>query len=1651
MASQVLTPQAVGSISDLSSRFDDLARRIRQVAFVRGLGRLAIVATLLCGLGLLADWLWPMSAGVRMAWLGIVVVAVGYTLWSAVLRPVFCTFTVAELAAIVESHYPHLGERLTSAVELTDPGIPEDHKGSALMREWLEADTLTSTEDLDFRQAVSSDRAKKTVGIGIFAAAVLAAPFLWASSSYGQLWSRFLTPWVAHELPAELYFQIPNGDRLAARGEDLTILAFPPKDVAPENLPQDVTLEWTTSGGETQYRPMTYSAEENAFTVTLPHVFEGFDYLVTAPRKRSERHTITVADRPEIQVVLLTITPPGYTGLPERRVDGSVKNVVAFERSRIQATVGFSHPVTKAEWVWEEFSNPESDAKDQTKADTESKNLRPTALPFLLSADRKTATVELLASSGWFSVKAQDDRGLTTAKQPARNLMILTDQAPKLVLTGQIGTTRARRNDKIQFEAKVVDDLRVAELELHLETAQGKTDVQSVPAAELGKPEVQHGFTLDLAKLELADGEWVKYRVRAADNRPLPRPNEVWSEERRIVIDPNAAPPGSEEVAQQQNDLRTVLEAIRQDVEKNREAMETLRKEATARKANNEPFTKQPELANLEQQQRDLAARLESLALKFGEHRLFANLTPETQRIARESVNEVAEQLNKAQAQPDLENQIERLEISQEELAAASQDLDKLAKRFDELADLERDLLVLPRLANQAERVAEQALDLSKRRDNPPAEETPDQQAAREQEQNGEQAALDQERQELTEELDKLFEHRPEILEAARKALLDQIGDLSKQAGDLANRQEGLTEALKNEAQEAAKEAAPIAEKQEELIKKAENLEPKKPEPKAEPKPDPKVENPSQQVTPIDPEELRKVLEQLKAGNLEAAKNQQQAIADRLEKLAEELQKQEELAKAKELADRQQQAANTTETDSQTAKDKQTLPSPEVRKTQQDELAELAKDTQDLQVDQKAEEEKQEALESLKKAAEKQEELEELIKKKTEKPAANPQKPNDPKAPQEPEPKADEELQRLIQENAKAQKDAADALKRLEQEMAKQEKEEELHNELNDLKQLAKKLVKAQAEKKDQETLDSEDVEQLADDARKVEKDIEQLKKDRETLENEQVAQAEPKSDPNDPRAENQEPNQEQPKPSDPNNSEPNQEPRKGSEPNASDPNNSEPNASDPNNSEPNASDPNRSDPKQSPAPDAKNADTKPNNENAKDPNPQRAEQSSQPADAAVKDLKARQAALAQQAENLANKIEADQGEESQANQNAKAAAENAEAARQQSSDGILKEAAKSAQKAADAAQAAAEELKDAPAPLAQEAKDQAQAQSDLAKELKNAAENPALRQAAQKAGQQALADSSKKLAQDLKQAAKQLTSQPLDLEKPGEKTDAAGEAATQASKEMQKAQADANQGDSANAATAGEKASESLRQAAGQSPAPMKATPENTLVPKDLAQQVAEARRQLEEAREQLKNAQAQAQSPPQQPMSDTNPSKSSDNKPGDNANPMSDQKPSGDPSGEPSDQKGQPGQGDPAGQPGEGQPGEGQPSGQAGQGQPSALAQSAKSLGQAAQSLSEAAQQMQGGVPGQNSNSAQASNSANSQGGPSSSASEGTGSQAPISLDALEAELHRQNRQEWGLLHGQLKTEILQGGGKKAGGDYAKLIELYSEEVNK
>src|SRR5215212_8896349 len=130
-------PLDVSLPDQLARGLSRLESHLRSLLVVRGVGVLFVVVAASLGAGLLIDFAFDLGPRARFSLL----VAHGTTAavgagW-LVLRPLLRRLPADELAAVVETAYPQLGERLMSTIELNDPTTPESQKGSLLMREEL--------------------------------------------------------------------------------------------------------------------------------------------------------------------------------------------------------------------------------------------------------------------------------------------------------------------------------------------------------------------------------------------------------------------------------------------------------------------------------------------------------------------------------------------------------------------------------------------------------------------------------------------------------------------------------------------------------------------------------------------------------------------------------------------------------------------------------------------------------------------------------------------------------------------------------------------------------------------------------------------------------------------------------------------------------------------------------------------------------------------------------------------------------------------------------------------------------------------------------------------------------------------------------------------------------------------------------------------------------------------------------------------------------------------------------------------------------------------------------------------------------------------------------------------------------------------------
>ena len=874
----------------LAQQFQRLRSRIRAVSAAGGIGLTLCVVSSVIGLAIISDILIELPLFLRAGMLCLtgVLSCLGLIFW--VLRPATQSVQDEELAAFVEKQFPELNERLISTVEFEQE---PDSSASPVMKKWLLQETVNYSKKVDFSDAVDASRAVRHCWWGGIACLALILPLLIVGDAYAVLFSRFMNPWGNYERVQNLILVIEEGDRVVAEKSDVTIEAKVRWRFQKGTIPESAWLESTTDAGATDARRLDWNAETESFKGTLSRVESSFSYHVAAKRSQTQSYRIDVVPLPKIEELQIEISPPAYTGQPAQFHDLALGEIMVIEQSNWDISARFNKPVETAEILW---LDGDLTGKDKLDSDTLADGtpiISKTDFP--LSADRMTAALNevlvLDSPSGRFAIRATDENGLASETNIIRRLTIIADTAPLIQFADHEQNAAVKPDDIIDLPVTVTDDFGIETLELHYEFKRSEAFTEKgILLAEgfrSGHQQLAHSFRVDLSPFKLEPGMLLSLRGRATDERPVPEPNEAWTVTRTLIINKDAKPYGDQTLSEQQQQTEQVLEALKTELQKQKEKAKQL--EETAKEANDKQ--EQWEDAADEQELLDklekLKQQMERLSALFEQQPLFEKVAQETRDIAEGKLQDAAETVQQAQ-EADLSQKPEEFAKAAEQLEEAANQLGETHEKFDQLAELQRDLLELNRLANQTERLAESVESLENRQEEMQAKPeqaapTPQDQAEKQQWEADQRQAWNN-HEDLANTLDDLFQRRPELADAAAENLQHQLEELAKRAEKLAEKQQNIANAAKEDAQEIAEQLESLQkesdrEQMEAAAKSlAENLEPPQ----------------QKQAAQAAQEALKRSQEAAQRGDAATAAQQQMEAQQQLEQLAQQLQQETE-------------------------------------------------------------------------------------------------------------------------------------------------------------------------------------------------------------------------------------------------------------------------------------------------------------------------------------------------------------------------------------------------------------------------------------------------------------------------------------------------------------------------------------------------------------------------------------------------------------------------------------------------------------------------------------------------------------------------------------------------------------------------------------
>lgn len=872
-----MSVSSIPQISGLPSLLAGLRRRVWLSSTVRGLAEVLalVVAALL--LALCLDFLIPLPASMRLGLLiAVLAVAVG-SVWSRVVHPLLAQLPDEELAAAVDLTFPELHESLATLVSLTPGRESSGDAGSPAMRRHLAASVAGRLSELAAEAVVSPRPVLRRLGMAAGVVCLALIPMLMWPQASRQLLQRLITPFANTGTVRNLDFEVPQGDRTVAIGSDVHFVAIPRWRLAEGTLPERVVIRLETAGGQYDELPARYDEVQEQYIAVLPDVQQSFRYRVEGGGTHTRWFQIVAAEAPVVSLASLRFTPPAYTGRPIEIIDGVVGEITVFERSQLEITVAFSQPVHDVvlEWKdWQPVSSevavdefPAAASGEPSDQPEEVRQLQPTRM----TPDGRTAMFEFDAlGGGRFEFRGTNDSGLTNGAEPERVLLVEEDAAPELTATGIQNGTPLRPDDILPVNCVVTDDIGVDALELYYRRNDEAERIEPAAGFERGARHVDYSFRLPLASLQLKDGDTFSVRVRAADERPVPEPHVVWSDQWTIQIDDQAEAIGQQPLSAENQAMIDALKELERQLQQ--DALE-------ARQLKNRVWQQWDEAAKetverLSEKEQQQGRQLTEISEQAAQHPLMQKPSTQLQNLGTHLRNEVPKPL---QAARDAERNVasDQLQQAVNELDQAAATLRQTIEQMETIARIEQELTELNRLALDAEQLADSSAKLKEEQSSgqPEAGQSDEefQEALRQQE-----AALEADRQRLQQELDDLLQRQQELLEAARRSQQEQLSEISEAARQLARLERDVSEGIEDEARDVSRENRTLADRLQQLKQEIQNL-------------GGEIGQKAPGVSPPDAQPLDEALRELRRGNLGQPREHIQDVRDSVESSAEQL------------------------------------------------------------------------------------------------------------------------------------------------------------------------------------------------------------------------------------------------------------------------------------------------------------------------------------------------------------------------------------------------------------------------------------------------------------------------------------------------------------------------------------------------------------------------------------------------------------------------------------------------------------------------------------------------------------------------------------------------------------------------------------------
>ncbi|MDX1680727.1 MAG: hypothetical protein R3242_08350, partial [Akkermansiaceae bacterium] len=328
---QVAIPEA------LRRQLDDFRRQLWRIKVIEAIaaGLIGLLLSFLLVFGI--DRMTPTSG-----WLRLGLLLAGFSLFAGfapywIHRWIWRRRRQNQLARLIAQRYPGLGDRLLGVIELQSQEGNEDSL-SPRLREAAMAAVAAESEKRDFYGAMPTPRHRRWSLIAFVLLGISTVILTFTPQAGLNALQRWLLPLSDTERYTFTKLENPPKYLAVPYGESFTIKLTLAKDS--ERTPDTATARYALQP------TLTSERKKRSYTFEFP----GQQSKGTVVFRLGDlRHEMLVEplERPHVEDVWATITPPDYLGLPERRIDLFTGSLSAVEGSKLQFGLRTNRPLVK--------------------------------------------------------------------------------------------------------------------------------------------------------------------------------------------------------------------------------------------------------------------------------------------------------------------------------------------------------------------------------------------------------------------------------------------------------------------------------------------------------------------------------------------------------------------------------------------------------------------------------------------------------------------------------------------------------------------------------------------------------------------------------------------------------------------------------------------------------------------------------------------------------------------------------------------------------------------------------------------------------------------------------------------------------------------------------------------------------------------------------------------------------------------------------------------------------------------------------------------------------------------------------------------------------------------------------------------------------